>query len=274
MQKIKKEPILVFKSTEELSDKLFHCSIKERTTPMHLHMHEFYEIHLITEGSVNQIINGEKITMHKGDFYFLNPFDLHEYIPNGSVTLAKVQFDLSILNNEIKESVAVNNKYCICNVQGTEFEHIYQMFLEIKKEEETTEAFNSVYVSCLLTNLLIVVLRRSNFQINKVSNEQSFNSALSFIHNHYSEDISLNQVSNIAGFTPNYFCALFKEKFNVPLKTYIRNLRLNKAISLLKSTDNRVSDIAYMCGYNSFSQFSAEFKNFTGKTPRKYKQEL
>ena len=110
--------------------------------------------------------------------------------------------------------------------------------------------------------------------MDKMSSEQSFNAALSFIHNHYAEDITLNQVSNIAGFTPNYFCALFKERFNVPLKTYIRNLRLNKAISLLKSTSNRISDIAYMCGYNSFSQFSAEFKAFTGKTPRKYKQEL
>lgn len=274
MQKIKKEPIPVFKSTENLSDKLFHCSIRERTTPMQLHMHEFYEIHLVVDGSVDQIINGEKIAMKKGDFYFLNPFDLHEYIPNDSVTLAKVQFDLSILNDNIKESVAINNKYCICNVQGSAFERIYQMFQEVEKEEKNTLVFNSVYVSCLLTNLLIALLRKSNFQENKISNEQSFNSALSFIHTHYAEDITLNQVSNIAGFTPNYFCALFKQKFNVPLKTYIRNLRLNKAISMLKSTNNRVSDIAYTCGYNSFSQFSADFKNFTGKTPRKYKQEL
>lgn len=274
MQKIKKKSIPVFKSTHELSNKLFHCSIKERTMQMELHMHEFYEIHLIVEGSVNQVINGNKITMHKGDFYFLNPFDLHEYTPNNSVTLAKVQFDLSILNDQIKESIAFNNKYCICNVQSNNFIRVYQMFLELKKEEETNEVFNSVYISCLLTSLLIIILRSSNFQMDKISNEQSFNSAVSYIHNHYSEDITLNKISSIAGFSPNYFCALFKEKFNVPLKTYIRNLRLNKAISLIKSTNNRVSDIAYTCGYNSFSQFSSEFKNFTGKTPRKYKQDL
>lgn len=274
MQNIKNKSIFVFKSTEELSSKLFHCSIKERTTPVQLHMHEFYEIHLVVDGSVTQFINGEKIIMHKGDFYFLNPFDLHEYIPTNTVTLAKLQFDLSILNKDLKESIAVNNKSCICNIQGIQYDFIYSIFLALQHEEEEEAIFNSTYISCLISTLLINVLRRSDFEINQISNEQSFNAALSFIHSHYTEPITLNQISNIAAFTPNYFCALFKNKFNVSSKTYIRNLRLNKAISMLKSTNNRISDIAYMCGYNSFSQFSAEFKSYTGKTPRKYKQDL
>lgn len=263
----------VFKSTDEFKGRLYKADIKERTNPMHVHIHEFFEVHLIVDGEVTQTINGKIYEMKKGDFYFLNPFDFHQYTPRGAVTLAKCQFDLSILDDKIKEFVSVNGHAIVTHIEDDSFDLVKEIFNRLVNEQKNPDKFTDDVARFLISQLAIEALRRYTKVINIASTEKSFNAAIMYIHSHFNENVSLDKVASISGVAPNYFCYIFKKKFGVTFKTYIKNLRLNKAISLLKSVDNRISEIAIACGYSSFSQFTSEFKAYTGTTPKKFRKQ-
>lgn len=54
-------------------------------------------------------------------------------------------------------------------------------------------------------------------------------------------------------------------------KEYITRIRLEKAKSLIESTDLTIAEISEMTGFSTQSYFSTAFKSYTGKTPSQYK---
>lgn len=64
----------------------------------------------------------------------------------------------------------------------------------------------------------------------------------------------------------------FKSCFNCTIKTYVTQLRMERAKELLKNEILNVSEVAYQCGYKDVSHFSAAFKQFYGFTPASFRQ--
>jgi two-component system response regulator YesN len=91
--------------------------------------------------------------------------------------------------------------------------------------------------------------------------------ALSYIHEHFNETISLTEVANQVHRSPEYFSRLFKEQTGENFSSYLINYRLMQAKSLLNHTDLKVTEIAYRVGYQNPSYFSRLYKKYTGLTP-------
>jgi AraC-like DNA-binding protein len=66
--------------------------------------------------------------------------------------------------------------------------------------------------------------------------------------------------------------AVFKEAAGIPLGSYIQNYRLNRAMSLLRTTDFSIADIAEKAGFGSPQAFCRTFKKETENTPRSYRR--
>ena len=52
---------------------------------------------------------------------------------------------------------------------------------------------------------------------------------------------------------------------------YLNNLRIEKAIELLRNTNKNITDISHQVGFNSIANFNKKFKDYTGQTPRKFR---
>ncbi|MCC7300545.1 MAG: helix-turn-helix transcriptional regulator [Verrucomicrobia bacterium] len=65
--------------------------------------------------------------------------------------------------------------------------------------------------------------------------------------------------------------AVFRETAGIPLGSYIQNYRLNRAMSLLRTTTLPVGDVAEESGFGSPQAFSRIFRKETGLTPRNYR---
>ena len=94
------------------------------------------------------------------------------------------------------------------------------------------------------------------------------------IKNNLTEDLSLERLSAEAKFTPTYFHRLFKASTGKPLRDYIEEQRIKKAVNLLISTDKTLTEIAYDCGFSSQSYFSYAFKRKMKIPPREYAKSL
>lgn len=88
------------------------------------------------------------------------------------------------------------------------------------------------------------------------------------------DEISLEAVAAIAFMNPYYFSSFFKKQMKQNFKQYVTDLRMNHAISLLKTTDLMVYEIAEKVGYKNARHFSDMFKKYTGKLPQEYKNSL
>lgn len=96
----------------------------------------------------------------------------------------------------------------------------------------------------------------------------------SYIEEHYSEDISLQDVAGEMGYSDAYFCKLFKQCFDRNFITYLNDFRTEKAIELLRDVTVSIKDISSRVGYRDANYFTRIFKRQTGFTPSEYRNKM
>jgi len=101
--------------------------------------------------------------------------------------------------------------------------------------------------------------------------DRSVRRATAFIRDHLAEPLPLAKISRVVGFAPHYFCRLFAKTEGVPLQKYIRSLRLDRAKSMLTSTNLSVERIGQLSGFGTRTHFQKAFKDALGSTPRDYR---
>lgn len=95
-----------------------------------------------------------------------------------------------------------------------------------------------------------------------------------FINNNYSKKISTKDIATYVGLTTNSFCKLFKKLTQKTFINYLKEYRINRAIILLESTNNNISQIAYQCGFEHLSYFSKVFQEIKGMKPIDCKKKI
>jgi AraC-like DNA-binding protein len=94
---------------------------------------------------------------------------------------------------------------------------------------------------------------------------------IKFIRGNLHQQISLQQVADIACMTEPSFCRFFKRKVKKNFSQFISEVRIAHARELLIQTDKSVNDIAYLCGFRTSSHFCYVFKEQSGQSPVQYK---
>lgn len=94
---------------------------------------------------------------------------------------------------------------------------------------------------------------------------------LEYIHAHFAENLSVEDLALRNNMSLSYFSHQFKEVMNIAPIEYRNRVRIDHACELLTTTNMKVSAIAKDCGFISLSQFNELFKRQTGKTPRYFR---
>lgn len=95
-----------------------------------------------------------------------------------------------------------------------------------------------------------------------------------YIEHHLGQSMSIEELSNAAGFSKYHFSRIFQGMLREPLAHYVNRIRMENALFLLAHrTDKNMTDIAYELGYTDSAVFSRAFKNYYGITPREYRKE-
>ncbi|MED3561182.1 helix-turn-helix domain-containing protein [Bacillus xiapuensis] len=103
---------------------------------------------------------------------------------------------------------------------------------------------------------------------------KSVQKAITFIDQHFVENISLEQVASHVQLSPNYFSNLFKRTTGTSFIEYMTQLRVEKAKAMLVNLNQTVYQVANAVGYHDARYFSRVFKSVCGKTPSKYRNSL
>lgn len=102
---------------------------------------------------------------------------------------------------------------------------------------------------------------------NKSKYSKAIEKALKYIDNNYKNHISLTDVSKHVYLSHEYFSRLFKEEVGENFSSYLNIYRINKGRELLRSTDMKISQVAYEVGYSNAGYFSKNYKKYLGLSP-------
>jgi AraC family transcriptional regulator len=90
---------------------------------------------------------------------------------------------------------------------------------------------------------------------------QRINTVIDYIREHLNDALPLETLAQVAGFSPFHFHRLFKSITGETLNEIVTRLRLERAVTLLRSTPKlSITDAAFECGFKSVAVFSRSFK--------------
>ena len=95
-----------------------------------------------------------------------------------------------------------------------------------------------------------------------------------YVEQSYSEPISLGEAAGIAALESTYFSTYFRAKVGITFTEWLRQIRIKKAMELMKTRDSSITHIAYEVGFGDLRTFERAFKKHTRMTPLQFKKSL
>lgn len=96
--------------------------------------------------------------------------------------------------------------------------------------------------------------------------------ALNYINEHYMEDFSILDLANLCGMSQSHFRRVFHELLGIGPLEHLNRIRITKACSLLRMTDDSILMISEKVGFGSMSSFNRHFAEIMGTSPSEWRR--
>ncbi len=124
----------------------------------------------------------------------------------------------------------------------------------------------------LSTSRSIRTLSDTSFNSDMPSyNSRRIEKIMAHVNNNFSQNISLNDASKIAGMTEVSLSRFFKLRTGKTFVDTLNDVRLGHASRMLIDTTDSINEIAYKCGFNNMSNFNRLFKKKKDSTPKEFR---
>ncbi|MGB0836734.1 MAG: AraC family transcriptional regulator [Flavobacteriaceae bacterium] len=111
------------------------------------------------------------------------------------------------------------------------------------------------------------------FEVKSQENDKT-KQVYKYIRKNFQETITLEEVSSLVSMTIPAFCRFFKKNTGKTFTQFVNEFRIVHATKLLAESTDSITDICHESGFHNFSHFNKLFKNYTGKSPLKYRNEM
>ncbi|MDD2971548.1 MAG: response regulator [Lachnospiraceae bacterium] len=98
--------------------------------------------------------------------------------------------------------------------------------------------------------------------------------AIAFMRQNYEKDLSLVDVSDVVGITPEYLSKLFSKEMGINFVTFLMEFRISMAKKMLQSSNLKIHEVAERVGYRDTKYFNKVFKSIIGVSPSEYRKKI
>lgn len=254
------------------------------------HWHKEIEMIYVTKGLVNIGYDNQLFQVQEGEIFIFGSGESHYFLASPGSTRIVYQFDLSVFQNHLMNQS--DYKKIVAFFETTEN---LSRFFEKAVEQELKHILESLFeevqrkrpgyeyaILSWLHHLLVLyyrgmpkkssVLIEGNF-IESTHQKQTLerlNEVFIYIENHFQEVITLDDIANAIGFSPDYFSRFFKKNTGQNFSQFLTEYRLNQAKYILSHEGIPMIEVAERSGFNSVKTFHHVFKKHVGLSPLKY----
>lgn len=234
-----------------------------------MHWHERLEILRVVSGTLEYTLGSEKGLLKSGQVLVIPPRMAHHGRAHTDVHYDVLMFDLRYFYN----GTQVCKNILTAIFEGrTEFqtqtgsEQIVQCVDSICHTElpDSIELVSKVY------HLLHLFLQHGVIKVLKNGSGDSMREVIDYIESEYVKELTTASLAEKFGYTGAHFCRKFKKVTGLTPVAYIKIFRLEKAFSMLKGGEGRISEIAQRCGFSDSNYFTRCFTAHFGNPPSYY----
>lgn len=217
----------------------------------------------IKQGSCTIKAYGQTYIAHENQVVFLDCYQPHFYASDTPWEAEWFHFDGPLARTYFE--TITQNKNVVISLSATyRFEkYLSKIYTAFKNSDPINDAIMNNWIVNLMTEL--IVSRESND--GPTNSSDTIEDIVTYIMEHLSDELSLEQLAAKANLSPFYFSRLFKRETGFSPHDYILTSRINHAKYLLLTSQLSVKDICFRLGFSSESAFCTAFKKKTSQSP-------
>lgn len=259
-----------------------------------VHSHDFIEIAYIISGSGRHVIGDNEYIVKRGDVSVINCGETHAFFADEDNSEEFLVYDLMFTPDFVDSTL----------LGGDDFSHLadsflfYSVFTEGMPVKERLNlvpdcalelggVFENIYrefvakrsgfvnlIRIYVAEIIIKLFRKlGSIEESRLTPEQRriVSQVIDYINNNYSIRLSAEEIASKMFFNRNYLSKLFKTHTGLSIREFVKKIRLEQAMKLLRETDLTIVRISRECGFSDIKNFYTAFESFTGCTPKNYR---
>ena len=254
-------------------------------TPLHHHPH--YELVWIKESSGIRIVGDHIGRFTAGDMVLLPPYLPHVWKNDKPSLGIKTKADVFVIHfheDFISRLLSVKELSDIRSILQQSLRGMQILGETNKQISQTIQQLYHAYTIeriRLFLKIFQILLNKNQQDIHFLASEhfsrfvnaqedERLRKIIEYIGIHFTENISIKEISDVACMSPTAFCRYFKQKTQFSFIPYLNRFRLDYAKILLENNQYKISTVADMAGFQDVSYFNRVFRKEEGMTPSDY----
>lgn len=259
-------------AVEESNARLLYISCAQFSQEWNstLHTHSCAELFFVTGGRGRFQLQEESFPVSVGDLLVVNAT-----VPHTELSQAGTPMEYTVLGVDGLEILADTEGFAKLHLDSG-WEEIMWCLRLITQEARGGQAGYQTVCNHLLHVILLRLLRRDGLSLASDTPERKISKECSlvrrYIDNHFKENLTLDQLADVAHMNKYYLVHAFRREYNVSPISYLIARRTQESRFLLSNTDHTLSQIAQILGFSSPSYFSQSFRRMEGISPLEYRK--
>lgn len=256
-----------------------------------MHRHDFYEVNFIVRGRGVHYTERSHREIGVGDIIVVPPSAFHGYYEIDGLDVFHMLIhknffhryysDLNMLTAfqilfNADHMVRENNRDLpLFHVDGDAYAQLHELFVKLADLEQTTSTED--HLTAYALSLMIVIRLCAEYRRQFLGNSDEANKndgqdlsilkAVDYIHTHYAEKISLDELTKLTYMSKATLCERFRRLMGFTPANYINYYRILVAKKMLIETTRSVTEIAQDAGFFDTSHFIRTYKKYEGISP-------
>ena len=255
---------------------------KDDLPKIQYHCHSFVEFTIVTSGTINYNIDGNKYSLKENDVLIANPGVYHQGLVDRHTVCSELFIGIANLNID---SVSANYVRALDGapiLSITKYKKEFAQCLKaIIKEQRLRQLGHSFILKSLVMQLIIILYREMEHcsssdccptnQLIIEDTKSIVQNLIDYMSDYYMTDITLDYLSEIMHISPAYISKIFKEETGSSPIQYLIQIRMDMAKSFLASPEVSIKEVSNKVGYQDAYYFSRLFKKHYGVSPSAYR---
>ncbi len=260
---------------------VMEIAYSERDTGRSSHSHTGPEILCITQGQVQIVLPDRTLTAQAGCLVWLNGLEAHTVrVSERPYHRYFLLLDNLSTRRMLADPALVfllrNGPSRVIRPQGQSWEQALWIFRRLLAEHQAPDPFSPAQMDRLIAGLFVLIYRldhpdnaceeQANRALDTVARVQDY------IDEHFAEELKIAGLAEQFYLSKYYLSHLFSSSTGHTVKEYLTMVRLTHARRLLLTTQLKINEVCFQCGFNDVNRFISCFRTAFGCTPLQYRK--
>jgi len=249
--------------------KIFYCVYRKCSPDWRLRPHSVdrYDITYIVKGNARYTINGTVYELGPGDLVFMREGDAKEAITYSNKLMQCYSVNFSMLYPALKCPPPALPMISSIGLRRDLIDLFREMTISWSEQQEGFVMKTRALLMLILHRLSEILI----YNVDSMTGDDRINKVTSFITMHYSEKLTVKDLSEMVRLNRVYLGYLFRQQTGMTIYQYITHIRVRNAETMLQSGNYKVQEVAEHCGFSDVYHFYKSFRAIRGFPPSKCK---